>query len=295
MAYSMTGFGKGSKIVPGRKCTVEIKSVNSRYCDIQIRLPRILNGIENRIRNKISSVINRGKVDVYISYEDTQNKYKQVEVDESLVKSYKDAIEEVAALLGKKGKIDPVEICGYDDVLKIRTESFDEDYLWDFVLEALEQALVDINSMRESEGDELVKDIKEKLECFLNLHKDIVERAPFVVRDFALKFKKRVEELEKDLEETNIDQQRMATEVALYADKCCIDEETVRLGSHLRQMMKTLDKEGPIGKKMDFIIQEINRETNTIGSKANDLAITECVLEMKSVTEKIREQIQNLE
>jgi uncharacterized protein (TIGR00255 family) len=295
MARSMTGFGKGQCVCADRKCSVEIKSVNSKYCDMQIRLPRILNGIENRIRNLISSQLQRGKIDVYISYDDYRDDYKEVIVDSALVKAYKSALSQIAETLGNDEKVYATTISKFSDVLKVQTYQPDDEELWGFVQEAIAQAIDSINTMRETEGATLVNNILEKSNDLKSLHSKVCERAPFVVAEFAERLSKRIADLAGDLADKKIDETRLATEVTFFADKCSIDEETVRLQSHIEQLESTLKENGAIGKKLDFLIQEINREINTIGSKANDLTITRIVVDMKTQMENVREQIQNME
>jgi len=295
MAFSMTGFGKGSNILSDRKCTVEIKSVNSKYCDMQIRLPRQLNGIENKIRKEISTALMRGKIDVYISYEDYSDESRQVTVDKALAKEYSKALSEVSRLIGTEEKVYASTVCRLGDVLKVQTGDIEDDRLWNFVEIALKEAIAGINEMRRTEGNSLVENINEKAIRLQAIYKKINDRSPFVTKEFAARLNKRIEELAGDLVEKKIEEQRLAMEVALFSDKCSIDEELIRLKSHLSQLTEILNSGGAIGKKLDFLIQEINRETNTIGSKANDLEITQNVVEMKTAIENIREQIQNLE
>lgn len=295
MARSMTGFGKGQCVCADRKCSVEIKSVNSKYCDMQIRLPRILNGIENRIRTLISSCLQRGKIDVYISYDDYRDDYKEVIVDNALVKAYHGALEQIAGTLGTDEKVYATTIAKFSDVLKVQTYQPDDEELWDFVEEAVAQALESINVMREKEGATLVNNILDKSNDLKVLHSKVCERSHFVVEEFSQRLSKRIADLAGDLADQKIDETRLAMEVTFFADKCSIDEETVRLQSHIEQMESTLKENGSIGKKLDFLIQEINREINTIGSKANDLAITRIVVDMKTQMENVREQIQNME
>lgn len=295
MAFSMTGFGKGSNIHPDRKCTVEIKSVNSKYCDIQIRLPRQLNSIENKIRKEITSSISRGKIDVYVTYEDYNDESRQVIVDKALAKELSKALMEVSETIGTKEMVYASTICRLGDVLKIQTGETEDEKLWEFVYEALKQALSGINEMRMIEGSALVENIKEKISRLIEIYNVIKERSPFIVDEFAARLNKRIEELSADFADRKIDEQRVAMEISLFADKCSVDEELTRLKSHFEQLTTILDSKENMGKKLDFLIQEINRETNTIGSKANDLIITQNVVEMKNAIENIREQIQNLE
>ncbi len=295
MAFSMTGFGKGSNILSDRKCTVEIKSVNSKYCDMQIRLPRQLNGVENKIRKEISTALLRGKIDVYISYDDYSDESKHVTVDKALAKEYAKALSAVSGIIGTEEKIYASTVCRLGDVLKVQTGEIEDDRIWEFVEIALKEAITGINEMRRTEGNALVENINEKASALHVIYNRIKDRSPFVVNDFAARLNKRIEELAGDFAEKKIDEQRLAMEIALFSDKCSIDEELIRLKSHLSQLTDILNSGGAIGKKLDFLIQEINRETNTIGSKANDLEITQNVVEMKTAIENIREQIQNLE
>ena len=295
MDYSMTGFGRGQNLLSDRKCTVEIKSVNSKYCDIQIRLPRILNGIENRIRENISTQLHRGKIDVYITYDDFRDDYKEVIADKALVKAYKKALTDISEIIGENERIYASNIAKFSDVLKVTTTQPDDEEIWEFVSVALTMALLKINEMRKTEGDALVSNIKEKSITLMGLYENISQRAPFVAIEFASRLNKRIKDLADDLSVQKIDEQRLSMEVAMFSDKCTIDEELVRLQSHLNQLDQILKEEGSKGKKLDFLIQEINREINTIGSKANDLEITKTVIDMKAQVENIREQIQNME
>lgn len=295
MAWSMTGFGRGQIIWPDRKCNIEIKSVNSKYCDIQIRLPRILNGLENRVRETVTKALHRGKIDVYVYYEDNRENTKTVTVDLPLVKAYQNAFKEISSIIGSDDHIVVSQIMQQNDVLQIQTAQLQEDETWVLVSQALESAVGAITAMRKSEGDALVSDVIGKCALIDELRLQIAQRSPFVLSDYRNRLRQRIEELAGDLVMNLIDEQRLALEVAIFTDKCAIDEELVRLESHMQQLRSTLGGNASVGKKSDFIMQEINREINTIGSKANDITITNCVVEMKTILEKIREQIQNLE
>lgn len=295
MAWSMTGFGRGQIIWPDRKCSIEIKSVNSKYCDVQIRLPRILNGLENRIREAVTKDLHRGKIDIYINYEDNRENTKTVTVDLPLVKAYQNAFKEISNILGADEQIRVSQLIQQNDVLSIQTAQLQEDETWTLISGALGDAITAICAMREKEGAALVKDVLEKCLAIESFRMRILERSPLVLSDYRMRLRQRIDELAGDLVKGLIDEQRLALEVAIFTDKCAIDEELVRLESHIDQLRATLKEKLPIGKKADFIMQEINREINTIGSKANDITITKCVVEMKTILEKIREQIQNLE
>ncbi len=295
MARSMTGFGRGQVVLPDRKCSIEIKSVNSKYCDIQIRLPRILNGLENRIREGVTKTLNRGKIDVFVAYDDNRENSKSVTVDLPLVKAYQHAFAEIAEIIGSEEKIYASAIAKLNDVLQVSTVQLDEEETWNILSVALEDALAAICNMREKEGEALVFDILGKCTEMENLRQQVLTRSPLISAEYRNRLQQRIIELAGDLAKELIDEQRLAMEVAIFADKCAIDEELVRLSSHINQLEGTLKEKLSAGKKLDFILQEMNREINTIGSKANDITITRCVVEMKSTLEKIREQIQNME
>ena len=295
MAWSMTGFGRGQIVWPDRKCNIEIKSVNSKYCDIQIRLPRILNGLENRIRESVTKSLNRGKIDVFVYYEDNRENTKTVSVDLPLVKAYQKAFKEISDIIGADKQIEVSQIIQQNDVLQIQTVQLQEDETWTLISEALDNAVDAICDMRAKEGAALVKDVLGKCQTIESLRLQILDRSPLVLLDYRIRLRQRIEDLAGDLIKGLIDEPRLALEVAIFTDKCAIDEELVRLESHINQLKSTLKENTSIGKKSDFIMQEINREINTIGSKANDITITKCVVGMKTILEKIREQIQNLE
>lgn len=295
MARSMTGFGRGQAIAADRKCSVEIKSINSKYCDIQIRLPKILNGLENRIREMTANTLNRGKIDIFIYYEDNTADSKIVTVDLPLVHAYRQAFEEISGIIGSPERVSASQIAKMNDVLQVESAQVDEEAVWTLLSAALSEALRAIGIMREKEGDSLVFDVRNKCAVLESFRQKILERAPFVSEEFRDRLRTRITDLAGDLAKALIDEQRLAMEVAVFADKCAIDEELVRLDSHIGQLQSTLLEKQAVGKKLDFILQEMNREINTIGSKANDITITKCVVEMKTELEKIREQIQNIE
>ncbi len=295
MARSMTGFGRGQAVLADRKCNVEVKSINSKYCDMQIRLPRILNGLETRVRESVTKALNRGKIDVFIYYEDNRDDSKIVTVDLPLVKAYQHAFEEIAGIIGNEEKIYASQIARMNDVFQIQSVQLEEEEAWALLSAALDDALKAICAMREKEGSALVLDVLDKCAAMESFRQQISSRAPLVSADYRIRLQQRILDLAGDLAKELIDEQRLAMEVAIFADKCAIDEELVRLASHIEQLQSTLQENQAVGKKLDFILQEMNREINTIGSKANDIAITKWVLEMKTELEKIREQIQNIE
>lgn len=295
MARSMTGFGRGQVILPDSKCSIEIKTVNSKYCDVSIRLPRILNCFENNIREIITKSIGRGKIDVYVTYEDNKENSKSVTVDLPLVKAYQHAFEEIAKSIGSEEKIYASQISRMNDIFSVQVLALDEEETWNMISETLNIAVKSLCEMKEKEGKALVTDILDKCELLENLRLQVLDRSPLVVTQYKDRLAQRITDLAGDLAKQLIDEQRLALEVAIFADKCAVDEEIVRLHSHITQLKSTLNEKQSVGKKLDFILQEMNREINTIGSKANDIFITKCVVEMKTTLEKIREQIQNIE
>ncbi len=295
MARSMTGFGRGQAVSADRKCTVEIKTINSKYCDIQIRLPKVLNGLENRIRESAAKTLIRGKIDIFVNFEDNREDSISIAVDLPLAKAYQRALEEISRVVGSEERVQASQIAKMNDVLQVEAVRLDEEEAWTLVSGALDEALDAVCAMKEKEGAALLRDILGKCETLESLRRKVLERAPFVAEEYRVRLQTRIAELAADLAKNLIDEQRVAMEVALFADKCAIDEELVRLDSHIAQLRTTLGERQAVGKKLDFILQEMNREINTIGSKANDLSITQCVVEMKTELEKIREQIQNIE
>lgn len=293
MIKSMTGFGRGESRDNVRHFVVEIKSVNHRYNDIIIKMPKHLNYIEDRVRKHIKSRISRGRVEVYINLEYIEDSAAKVQVDLPLAKSYKEAVENLNEKLYINDKITIDLIAKFPDVIRVEKKEDDEDEVWDCLKNALEEALDKLIEMRIREGQELAKDVRLRSKNIIDIVKTIEARSPEVVLEYRNKLKNRIEELLEDSYE--LDESRLANEVAFFADKSNIDEEIVRLYSHVNQLVSTLDTDVPVGRRLDFLIQEMNREANTIGSKASDIVITNKVVELKSEIEKIREQIQNIE
>ncbi|WP_069650204.1 YicC/YloC family endoribonuclease [Caloranaerobacter ferrireducens] len=293
MIKSMTGFGRGESRDNVRHFVVEIKSVNHRYNDIIIKMPKHLNYIEDRIRKHIKSKISRGRIEVYINLEYIDESGIKVQVDLPLAKSYKEAVENLNEKLYINDKITIDLIAKFPDVIRVEKKEDDEDEVWSCLKYGLEEALNKLIEMRIREGQELAKDIRLRAKNIIDIVKTIEARSPEVVLEYRNKLKNRIEELLGDSYE--LDESRLANEVAFFADKSNIDEEIVRLYSHVNQLVSTLDADVPVGRRLDFLIQEMNREANTIGSKASDIVITNKVVELKSEIEKIREQIQNIE
>lgn len=292
MIKSMTGFGRGENLQEGKEFTVEVKTVNHRYSDISIRMPRQIGFLEDRVRQLVAKAISRGKADVYISYSNHSDDAKQVTLDEALAKTYISAVESLRDKYSLKDDISVSLISRYPDVLQVEQTKEDEDLLWSLMKVAVEKALEALVEMRQIEGEGLKKVLLERADCIADLVEGIAKRAPDVPKEYKLKLEARIKDL---LDQQVIDESRLGMEVAIFADKCSIDEELVRMKSHIKQLREALDLEEPVGRKLDFLVQEMNREINTIGSKANDLSITKEVVEVKSEIEKIREQIQNIE
>jgi len=292
MIRSMTGFGRGEYENGGRKYVVEIKTVNHRYADIFVKVPRQISFIEDRVRQTVSKNLSRGKIDVFVNYESNEENSKLVVIDEVLAESYINAVRFLRDNFGLQDDISTSLISRFPDVLKVEKAEEDVDEIWEGLKIALDEAIDCVIKMRENEGEGLKRDFLKKAAYVESLVEEISKRAPEVVKDYKQRLETRIKDL---LEQQTIDESRLAMEVAIFADRCSIDEELVRIKSHINQLKEILDMDQPIGRKLDFLIQEMNREINTIGSKANDLIITKNVIEIKSEIEKIREQIQNVE
>ena len=288
---SMTGCGVGNIRKEGWEVTAELKSVNHRFLDLGLRLPRTLNFLEPVIRAGIAEKIRRGHVDIYITVKRTEESAVTVETDVELARVYYEAARRIAEATGAENDMTASRLMAMEGVNVLTEREMDQELISGLCREALDTALEQLVQMREKEGEHLRKDLKQYLSELANLRGEILERAPLVVKEYQEKLNGRL----KALNAEGIDPQRLAQEVALTADRCAIDEELARLESHILQMTGYLEAENEIGKKMDFLIQEMNRETNTIGSKASDLAIAKNVVAMKSEIEKMREQIQNVE
>lgn len=288
----MTGFGRGEYEKDGRKFAVEIKTVNNRYTDISVRLPRQLSYLEDTVRKYISGFISRGKIDVYI----TQDKYSKDEVDVSvdyiLTEAYMKALSELRDRFRLEDDITVSMVSKLPDVLTVERVEDDEDTTWQVLSCAIDDSLKKLIEMRKIEGQKLEDDMAKRVEYIRGIVKRIEDRSPAVVLEYREKLNERVKQILGDIP---VDEMRLAQEVAIFADKSSINEEVVRLYSHLDQMLMILKEEEPVGRKLDFLVQEMNREINTIGSKASDLTITRDVVEVKSEIEKIREQVQNIE
>ncbi len=293
MVKSMTGYGRGEVQNEIYKFKVEIKAVNHRYNDIIVKMPRHISYLEESIKKIIKEKIKRGKVDVYINLEYINESSIDVKVDIPLAKSYKLALEELVKELNLEDNIRLNNILGIPEIVSTERKELDEDLIWVCLFTALDIALKNIINMRELEGKELKLDILEKLCTIEEIGDKIEKRSPDVVLEYKDKLKERIKVLLED--NVILDEDRIASEVAFFADRCSINEEIVRLSSHIKQFRTILEEDESIGRKLDFLTQELNREINTIGSKANDIVITNHVVTIKAEIEKIREQIQNIE
>ncbi|MBC8590448.1 YicC/YloC family endoribonuclease [Wansuia hejianensis] len=293
MIKSMTGYGKGEYENELYRFKIEIKSVNHRYNDISIRMPRHILYLEETIKKAIKEYILRGKVDVFINLEYVNNTAVDIDVDINLARAYKIALEDLKKELGLEDNIRLNNILGVPEIIKMEKKDIDEELILDSLNKSLHIALEEINHMKVSEGKVLKKDILTKLDTIEENLNIIENRAPKIVLEYKSRLSQRIKELLDN--NTLLDEDRLNNEVAFFADKSSIDEEIVRIKSHIIQFRSILDEENTVGRKLDFLIQELNREINTIGSKANDETITKQVIELKAELEKIREQIQNIE
>ena len=292
MIKSMTGFGRCETAENSRKFTVEMKSVNHRYLDVNIKLPKSLNFFESAIRGELKNYVSRGKVDVFVSYEVLSENTTAVRYNRELAKEYLGYLRQMAEDFGLENDVRVSTLSKYPDVLVMEETGVDEEELWKELQSAVRGAAKMFVDTRIVEGEHLKEDLVEKLEGMLKLVDFITERSPKLMEEYRKKLEEKVREL---LQDTAVDEGRLLTEVTLFADKVCVDEEIVRLRSHIETTKNTLLEGGSIGRKLDFIAQEMNREANTILSKANDLEISNCAIELKTEIEKVREQIQNIE
>ena len=292
MVRSMTGYGKGEHMANDYRFVVEMKSVNHRYNDISVKLPRFMNELEDAIRKKAMQYIARGKTDIYITFETFSDNDVAVKINEPLAKAYTEKLYELEQKFGVYSKYKLDLVARFADVISVEKAEEQKDVLWEALLPALDEAILKFVEMRQKEGEALVNDILKKRELIQQMTEQIKKRSPIVVKEYKEKLQNRIKELLSGVE---ADEQRIAMETALFADRSCVDEEITRLESHIIQLKEILQKGGQIGRKLDFLVQEMNREVNTIASKANDIEITGITIEMKSEIEKIREQIQNIE
>ena len=292
MVKSMTGYGGAKSSEGAYKLSVELKSVNNRYLDTSVRLPRSYMYAEEAVKSAVQAHVTRGKVDVFISFDLVSAENAAVTVNEVLAAEYKAAVESIGEKLGLDTGLSAYQIAKLPDVLLLDKKELEKDEAQKELLKVLEQALSDFDAMRRREGGKLYDDISSRLKALEAYVSFIEEHSPQTVEEYRDRLTKKMQDI---LESKQIDESRILTEAAIYADHIATDEETIRLRSHIEQMRGMLSGEAPAGRKLDFIVQELNRETNTIGSKCNSTDITRTVLEMKSEIEKIREQVQNIE
>lgn len=292
MVMSMTGFGRGKAEDESREITIELKTVNNRYLDINLRMPRSLSTLEEDIRKRIQKKLSRGRVEVYISYINKSQEQLAVALNEPVAEAYYSAYLDLASKFQLDSKPDLEVLSNIDDIFIITKLEEDAEALKGLLFSALDEALEVVIDMRGKEGRFLAEDLETRSQLIENMVDAVEQRSPIVVEEYRQKLEQRMKEL---LNGTELDETRFQMEVAYFADRSNITEETVRIKSHLAQLRQTLKSGGSIGRKLDFIVQELNREANTIGSKSSDIAITNYVVDIKSEIEKIREQVQNIE
>ncbi len=291
MIKSMTGFGRGKYENEGRTYTVEIKSVNHKYSDINVRLPRFLNSVEDKIRKRVAEVISRGKIDIFISFENYSSSGTTIRINKELAKEYIKELKSLAEEAELRFDLNVIDVSKFPEILKLEDED-NEELIAQEVMIALDDALEKFVSMRELEGQKLVEDIERRIYLIQEKVNEVTNFSSTLVEEYMARLQTRVNEL---LAPGVVDEARLMQEIVIFSDKSSIEEELTRLKSHISQFLELIKQSSPIGKKIDFLIQEINREVNTIGSKANSLDITNKVIEIKTEVENIREQIQNIE
>lgn len=292
MIKSMTGFGRVQETVDGMNVTVELRSVNHRYFEFTAKVPRTYGFLEEKLKTFTNTLVARGKVECYVAVEQLEESETTVSVNASLAKGYVDALRQLSEMFGLTADISAGALSRYPDVLVLQKTAADEDRIWNAVRTVAEKAVMRFIEMRETEGEKLKADILSRADTILEHVAFVEARSPQTVKEYNEKLKQRMEEL---LGSTQVDEQRLLTEAAIFADKIAVDEETVRLRSHISQLRSFMEANEPIGRKLDFLVQEINREANTIGSKAQDVEIAKRVIAVKAEVEKIREQVQNIE
>lgn len=292
MVRSMTGYGRETAESESWKVTVEIKSVNNRFLDVSVKMPKQYNPLEELIKKEISAVLSRGHVDAYITVEEIGEAKQSIAVDKDLALDYCRAMRELSDITGIPYQMTLKDVASYYGVLTAQKEESDLDELWNTMSDAIKGALKQLFEMRVIEGEKLAADILVRIDILAMIREKILVRSPLVLNDYREKLTQRIEEV---LGEIEIDHDKILNEVAFFADKADIAEELTRLLSHFDQFKSNLAKDEPVGRKLDFILQEMNREVNTIGSKANDTEISHLVIEAKGELEKIREQVQNFE
>ena len=292
MLKSMTGFGRGNYLGKLKQVTVEIKATNHRFAEVQVKLPRQYTALEERIKREVLQQISRGHLEVFVKLEDAGQPVRELQVDKALALAYYKELKELAEAAGLPCEVRVIDLAVLPEVCQLKEPEENMELIWVELLPALQDALANLLEMRRLEGQKLKEDLVSRVAVLRGLRGEIAAKSPLVVRLYRERLAPRLQEL---LEEGAVDETRLAMEVAIFADRANIDEELVRLESHFAQLEQNLQEENQVGRKIDFLLQEINREVNTIGSKANDLEITQTVVQLKSELEKIREQVQNIE
>ena len=292
MIRSMTGYGRAELVIDHMSVSVEVKSVNHRFFEFSVRLPKIYSFLEDRLKNLFQSKVSRGKIDAFLNIDVAEIVNTKIAINHSYAKGYVDALKELSKVYDIKDDISVSTIARNNDVFIITKELIDEDLVWNAVLQVANSAIDAFIVMRENEGTRLVNDVKSRIEEVLKCVAFVETKSPETVKAYREKIEQKVRELIGDV---HVDEQRLITETAIFADKVSVCEETVRLRSHMEQLAELLDSGDAVGRKLDFIVQEMNREANTIGSKCQDIEVSRAVVDIKSEIEKIREQIQNIE
>lgn len=292
MVRSMTGYGRSQEIVDGLSISFEIKSVNHRYFEFSSRVPRAYSFLEEKIKSFVKERVSRGKIECYLLIEELEAEAADVTINKPLAEGYIKALNELSSTFSLKNDVSTMQIARFPEVLSVHKAQADEDAVWEAVKSVGKKALDNFIEMRETEGEKLKDDVFSRSDIILNNVTYIESRSPETVKEYTQKLTSRIEEV---LADSNIDESRILTEAAIYADKIAVAEETVRLRSHISQLHSFFQSKEAVGRKLDFLVQEMNREANTIGSKCQDVEITKKVLDIKAEIEKIREQIQNIE
>lgn len=292
MIRSMTGFGRYEDTIDGRDIIIEIKSVNHRYFEFSSRITRGYGFLDEKLKSYLQNRITRGKIDIYVSIETLEDTDAQISINHSIAAGYVNALHELAQRYNLQDDISVSTVARNADIFTIHKAPEDEEMIWNAVRQVTDKALDTLLAMRETEGKRLKEDVLQRAELILKIVDQIEERSPQTVEEYRRKLQQRLQEM---LGDTNIDEQRILTEAAIFADKVAVAEETVRLRSHFEQLRSMLNSDEAVGRKLDFIVQEMNREANTIGSKCVDTQIAYMVVNIKAEIEKIREQIQNIE
>ncbi len=292
MIKSMTGYGRGQATVDGTDILVEIKSVNNRYYDFSARLPRMYGYLEEKLKTFMNGSISRGKIEVSVSIYNSGSKSEEISINLDVANGYINALREANESLGLTDDITLSHVSRFPEVFIVKKIIEDEESVWNNIKPVAEEAVAKFVAMRETEGEKMKEDLSSRLDFILSKVEEVEKISPTTTENYRNRLYQKLKDV---LSDNNIDEQRILTEAAIFSEKVAVDEETVRLRSHISQFRELLETDEPVGRKLDFLVQEMNRESNTIGSKAQDIAITKIVVDVKSEIEKIREQIQNIE